>query len=513
MGHRKRSARHKTEQNGAHGKHRAAPHTSRPAAKSPSQSTTATAASSNLAPKTENSTHIHHRHHSHRDRLEAQKSASTVATNATNATNATAASVRSRSSGHSHHTRASRDHRSKRSGHKKTSLRANRIAPKISRNSVLHQKEPQPPAKPITQVIDMHKSKESAAGLGGLLKRVSEMAYKSVVALRHIHRKKPEHFRHQARSAQSPSDLSFRSITEHYTLPEGELQKSDDVFKMRGFKKLNKIDEGAFGVVSRALSLVDKSIVAVKEVDLRRKRSKRIEEMKRELFVLQKVEHANVVKLIEHFTIDHTLVIIMEFCAGGNLTSYLKETAISEEEAARLFRQMALALKVLHRKGIAHRDVKLNNFLMDGPRKHIKIADFGLSIVYFRESGGIRMAKTYCGTEPYMAPELLRRNSLGARSYNALYADVWSLGICLFAMLTRTFPFKMQTSQRGLLRAQLARRWRFPRKLRDTLSEEIKDLVAHMLDPEPDRRISINGVLAHPWINHNQLVALSYDES
>lgn len=326
-------------------------------------------------------------------------------------------------------------------------------------------------------------------------------------------RKTPEQYRLTAMAASSPSQLSLESLSEHYNVPDGEFKTADDVFHYRGYRKLGKIDEGAFGIVSKAIRWSDKTLVAVKEVDLRRKRAKRIEEMKRELFVLQKVDNVNVVKLIEHFIVGETLVIVMEFCAGSNLTTYLKETAIDEQEAMLLFKQMAAAIRVLHKKCIAHRDVKLNNFLLDSTRKVVKVGDFGLSIVSYKPAYGILMAKTYCGTEPYMAPELLRRNSRGVRSYNPLYADIWSLGVCLFAMLTRTFPFKMQTSQQGLYRAQTANRWRFPRRLRDQLSEEIKDLIWHMLDPDPDRRITINGVVAHPWLNNGQLVVLSYDES
>lgn len=326
-------------------------------------------------------------------------------------------------------------------------------------------------------------------------------------------RKTPEQYRQTVLKIASPSDLSLKSISEHYNLPDNKFNSPDDIFKYRGYKKLNKIDEGAFGIVSKALKISDKTIVAVKEVDLRRKKAKRVEEMKRELFVLQKIDHHNVVKLIEHFIIDQMLVIVMEFCAGNNLTTFLKERAINEEESVHLFKQMAVSIKVLHKKGIAHRDVKLNNFLLDGTRKIVKVADFGLSVVSYKSGVGIQNAKTYCGTEPYMSPEILRRNSMGVRSYNPLYSDIWSLGVCLFAMLTRTFPFKMDTDQLGLYRAQVTRRWRFPRALRETLSEEIKDLVWHMLDPEFDRRISINGVLAHPWINRNQLVVLSSEEN
>lgn len=331
--------------------------------------------------------------------------------------------------------------------------------------------------------------------------------------LRKDGRKTPEQYKINAQAVSTPSQLSLKSISEYYTVPDAQFKTPNDVFRYRGYRKLQKIDEGAFGVVSKALRLSDRTIFAIKEVDLRRKRAKRIEEMKRELFVLQKIDSKNVVKLIEHFIIGQMLVIVMEFCAGSNLTSYLKETAISEQEAMFLFKQMALSIKVLHRRGIAHRDVKLNNFLLDAKRKVVKVGDFGLSVVSFRQPSGILMAKTYCGTEPYMAPEILKRNSLGMRSYNPLYADIWSLGICLFAMLTRTFPFKMHPNQQDLYKQQMGRKWKFPRNYRETLSEEIKDLVYHMLDPEAERRINIIGVLAHPWLNQNQVIALSIDEN
>lgn len=290
------------------------------------------------------------------------------------------------------------------------------------------------------------------------------------------------------------------------------LRNNEDVFRAKGYKKLSKIDEGAFGVVSKAIRYHDRLLVAVKEVDLRRKKAKRLQEMRRELFVLAKVDHELVVRMFEHFVSRETLVIIMELCAGGNLTSYLKEKALDEAEASSLFRQMATSLKVLHRRGIAHRDVKLNNFLLDATRTKVKISDFGLSIVSYRRSKGILMAKTYCGTEPYMAPEILQRDSHGVRCYNPFYCDIWALGICLYAMMTRAFPFKVHTTQDGLLKDQLNRRWRFPRTLRDSLSDEIGDLIWHMLDPNQHRRITINGVVSHPWINMDRAVSLSTEE-
>lgn len=339
---------------------------------------------------------------------------------------------------------------------------------------------------------------------------MSQNAKSSLLArLRQDGRKTPEEFRLMALNASSPSQLNVRSISEYYNVPDGKLKTYNDVFYHRGYKKMGKIDEGAFGVVSKAERIYDNLIVAVKEIDLRRKRPKRIEEMKRELFVLQRVDSKYVVKLIEHFIIGQMLVIIMEFCAGNNLTAYLKDFDIGEKEAQPLFKQMALCIKVLHRKGIAHRDVKLNNFLLDAKRKNIKVGDFGLSVVSYRANQGIILAKTYCGTEPYMAPEILKRSSNGHRCYNPIQADIWSLGVCLYAMLTRTFPFRVHSSQQELLRHMMGRKWRFPRGFKETFSEELRDLVYHMLDPEAERRINIIGVLAHPWVNQNQPIELS----
>lgn len=334
----------------------------------------------------------------------------------------------------------------------------------------------------------------------------------NVQRLRRDGRRTPEYYRNVARQISSPSKLSIDSITESYDAPSEQFGSIDDVYAHRGYRKLARLDEGAFGIVYKGVRLIDNLPVAIKEVDLSRRRAKRIDEMKRELFVMQKVESRNIVRLIEHFIGGHTLAIIMELCTGKNLTHHLKRASLTEEECLHLFRQMAHGLRLMHKQGIAHRDVKLNNFLLDGSRKTIKVADFGLSVVSFRRATGILMCKTYCGTEPYMAPEILRRNVRGFRQYNPMYADVWALGVCLYAMLTRTFPFRTNLSQRSLFRTQFARRWRIPRTLREKMSEELKDLLWHMLDPEPDRRITMNGVMAHPWLN-SDMVALELEDS
>lgn len=375
--------------------------------------------------------------------------------------------------------------------------------PKISQYGFVDIKKYSPPYHLRQQQLIMDSPKDPKYALPSDQKPNVDTVMR-LFQLKRDHRYTPEDYINLVLAKSTPSQLSITTVSEHY-----ENGTPDMVYLYRGYKKLNKIDEGAFGTVWKGVRRSDGIIVAIKEVDLSRKRAKRIEEMKRELFVLQKVSHPTVVRMIEHFVAGQRLQMIIEYCPGGNLTSYLKDTSIEEGEARLLFKQMAISIKVLHRLGIAHRDVKLNNFLLDATKTRIKVADFGLSVVSYRRSRGLVMARTYCGTEPYMAPEILRRNSRGFRCYNPLYSDIWSLGICLYAMLTRTFPFKMNLSQRGLFKAQVARRWHFPKALRENLSDEIKDLVCHLLDPEADRRITINGVLQHPWLAGNELCELS----
>ena len=315
-------------------------------------------------------------------------------------------------------------------------------------------------------------------------------------------RKTPQYYRDLCHQVSSPSQLSTEGMSDKYTLNPGtSFQLLEDVYSFRGYRKLARLDEGAFGVVCKAVRLSDQLQVATKEIDLSKKPAKRHEEMKRELYVIQRVEGKNVVRLLEHFVVNEILVIVMEFCAGGNLSNLLKEMLLTEEEIQNLFVQMVRGIKALHRKGIAHRDIKLNNFLLDASRRTVKVADFGLSVVSWRASRGLLFAKSYCGTEPYMAPEVLKRNSRNLRSYNPFFADVWSLGVCLFAIMTRTFPFNLELNQKSLYRAQKARRWRLPKVVRGVCSEEVNDLVWHMLDPEANRRISLNSILQHPWLN------------
>lgn len=314
-------------------------------------------------------------------------------------------------------------------------------------------------------------------------------------------RKVPKYYRDLMNKISSPSQISAAGISPRYEMkPEQGFYTLEDILRYRGYTKLCVLDVGGFGTVCKAIRNWDGIAVALKEVDMS-KQAYNKNEMKRELFVLQRVEGRNFIRCFEHFVVDNTLVIVMEFMAGGNLSEHLRSKNLSEDETWELFIQMASGIKHLHRLGISHRDIKLQNFLLDATQKVLKVADFGLSMVAWRPPMGMVYASSMCGTEPYMAPEILRRNRKNQRQFNPMLADVWAMGVCLYAMVTHMFPFLPSIGGKKMYELQINRRYTIPDRVRREMTEEIYDLIHRMLDPEASRRITSVGVMQHPWLN------------
>jgi|LauGreDrversion4_2_1035121.scaffolds.fasta_scaffold29774_2 serine/threonine protein kinase len=154
-----------------------------------------------------------------------------------------------------------------------------------------------------------------------------------------------------------------------------------------------------------------------------------------EFAILKQSNHQSVVRLYDSFETNKHICFVMELCAGGDLLTYVrKRRKLTEEVAKYFFKQLIEGLAYLHHsKLIVHRDIKLDNILLDANGK-IKIADFGVSRQVLSEAE--RMTEQ-CGTPAYIAPEILRD-----KGYEGFKVDVWSAGVCLFAMLIGTVPFK-----------------------------------------------------------------------
>lgn len=155
----------------------------------------------------------------------------------------------------------------------------------------------------------------------------------------------------------------------------------------------------------------------------------------REIQILKTLRHANIVRLLESIEGETQLCLVFELVKGGSLYDYILSTEshkLSEAETKRLFAQIVAAVCYFHRKGVAHRDLKLENILLDENR-NVKIIDFGFSVA----ASSVSKLKAFCGTPSYMAPEIITK-----QEYLGPPADMWSLGIILYAMLSGKFPFK-----------------------------------------------------------------------
>jgi serine/threonine-protein kinase HSL1 (negative regulator of Swe1 kinase) len=190
--------------------------------------------------------------------------------------------------------------------------------------------------------------------------------------------------------------------------------------------------------------------------------------------------------------------LVLEYVEGGELFDYVHcYGALPEEEAVRLFRQIIAGLSYCHRFNICHRDLKPENILLDSGR-NIKLADFGMAALQPAD----RWLNTSCGSPHYAAPEIIY-----GRKYRGDRADIWSVGIILFAMLNGFLPF-----DGGDLTATLRLVKKGEYFLPPSLSAEAADLIQRILQKRPEDRISMAGIWAHPLLMkyeeyHRSLVA------
>jgi len=145
----------------------------------------------------------------------------------------------------------------------------------------------------------------------------------------------------------------------------------------------------------------------------------------------------------------------------------------------------------MHSNGIAHRDIKCENVLLNRSQTVAKLTDFGFSRTCFDNKTGKRLlSETYCGSAAYVAPEVLK-----AQPYNAICSDVWSLGVVLYVMVNNKLPFPFEHDLKSMLKYQCEKKYKFA----VPLSDSIKDLIAKQLEPNIQSRINMKQVLQHKW--------------
>jgi len=262
------------------------------------------------------------------------------------------------------------------------------------------------------------------------------------------------------------------------------------------------IGEGSFAKVKEGIHVSTGGKVAIKIINKKKASADRYvsRNLKREAEIMQKVRHQNVVRLLEVMETDSFYYLVTELCCGGELLDLICERKYLDEDTARRYiAQLVSAVYSMHLRGVLHRDLKIENFLLD-QQGDLKIVDFGLSNCLSDDGleawnrAGIcpLMLTTYCGSPAYAAPELLAQKPYGAQ------IDVWSIGVNMFAMLTGNLPYNMERLNIiDMYHKMMERRMMpFPKHV----TREARDLIIQLLDPVPETRITLKEAINHPWL-------------
>ena len=270
--------------------------------------------------------------------------------------------------------------------------------------------------------------------------------------------------------------------------------------KIQNYLLKGQIGKGAFSIVCKGKHIDTHQKVAIKIINDQELRSKLGEmamaTLEKETQILRSIQNENIVQMLDVQRTPHNHYLVFEYCRMGDLALYLKKRGkLPEAEAQNFMRQIANGLRCLYEQKIAHRDLKLSNFLVGGTAEKpvIKIADFGLARYFNAEES--QLFETVVGTPVNMAPEIL----LG-KKYNEK-ADLWSLGTILFEMLVGYPPFRGKNIQE-LVRSIERGDYRIPAYI--AVGKNCMHLMRGLLQFEPEKRFTWQKFFDHPFIKDEE---------
>ncbi|KAL4511725.1 hypothetical protein ABPG72_012570 [Tetrahymena utriculariae] len=267
-------------------------------------------------------------------------------------------------------------------------------------------------------------------------------------------------------------------------------QLFDDI-NINNFKFEQEIGKGSYATVKLAIDRASQIRYALKIyprfvlLDPHKMRN-----VKREIAILRKLQHPFIIKM--PFAIEdkqNQIIVGMEYVGKQSLHGYLKtktDRKLEEPEVKRLFRQIVEGVNYCHKMSVVHRDIKLENILLD-QSNNIKIIDFGFSII----NGEDKKLKIFCGTPSYMAPEIVSKIE-----YVGQKADIWALGILLFVMLQGKFPFK-GVNDNELFKKIKKGSYTYTHPV----SPDAEKLISQLLNIRPSERPNLPTILEHSWFS------------
>lgn len=252
------------------------------------------------------------------------------------------------------------------------------------------------------------------------------------------------------------------------------------------YEFLETLGKGTYGKVKKARERSGR-LVAIKSIRKEKiKDEQDLIHIRREIEIMSSLCHPHIITIYEVFENKDKIVIVMEYASRGDLYDYICDKRnITEREARHFFRQIVSAIHYCHQNGIVHRDLKLENILLDGCG-NVKIADFGLSNLFH----GDEFLQTFCGSPLYASPEIVN-----GRPYRGPEVDTWSLGVLLYTLVHGSMPFD-GFNHKTLVQQISTGNYRKPKKPSDACG-----LIRWMLMVNPDRRATIEEIAGHWWLN------------
>ncbi|KAK9726587.1 hypothetical protein RND81_05G225000 [Saponaria officinalis] len=264
---------------------------------------------------------------------------------------------------------------------------------------------------------------------------------------------------------------------------------------LQGKYELGRVlGQGTFARVYHARNVQTGKSVAMKVVGKEKViKANMMEQIKREISVMKRVKHPNIVELYEVMATKSKIYLAMELVRGGEFFTKISKNGKLDEDLARFyFRQLISAVEFCHSRGVYHRDLKLENLLLDH-QGNLKVSDFGLSTYFEDIDQPDRLLKTSCGTPHYVAPEVVSKRGQG---YDGAKADIWSCGVILYVFLAGYLPFNddnLMNMYRKIYKGNF--------KCPSWFSPQSRGLITRMLDPKPESRITIDEIMSSEWFN------------
>ena len=269
--------------------------------------------------------------------------------------------------------------------------------------------------------------------------------------------------------------INFTNINEKYDIQE-------------------QIGKGKFAIVYKGIHKSTDRVVAIKILNKQDMTTMDLELVKTEMDVLKICQHPYIIKLYDIHENEENIYLIMEYCQGSDLFTYIEKRGykLEEKKACEIIHKLCAAVYYLHSYGIVHRDLKPENIIMTDHTDNadIRLLDFGLSKIL----GPTEKCSEPFGTISYVAPEVLKQEYYGRE------VDIWSIGIITYLLLCGCLPFDDEKSEKEIIRQTIEDPVPFPSNIWDKLSSEAKEFVDRLLQKNPEERMNIKDALEHEWI-------------